>query len=123
MAEKVKILVKYSYFADVFPPNLAIKLPENTSINKHAIELKDGKQPLYRPIYSLGLIELEILKIYIKTYSKTQFVWPSKSSADASILFDKKPDSNFCLCIDYKGLNNLTIRNWYLLPLIGESLD
>lgn len=41
----------------------------------------------------------------------------------ASILFDKKPDGNFCLCIDYQGLNNLTIKNYYPLPLIGKTLD
>ena len=51
-----------------------MKLPENTGINKHAIELQDGKQPPYRPIYSLRPIELETLKTYIVTYLKTGFI-------------------------------------------------
>ena len=96
---------------------------ENTSINNHAIELQDDKQPPYGPIYSLGPVELKILKTYIKTYLKTGFIQPSKSSADASILFDKKPNSSFWLCVNYQGLNNLTIKNQYPLLLIREALD
>ncbi len=74
------------------------------------------------PIYILSLVELEILKIYIETYLKTGFIWPSKSSAKASIFFDKKSDGSFRLCVNYQSLNNLTIKNWYPLLLIGESL-
>ena len=100
-----------------------MKLPKNTGINKHAIELYNGKQPLYRPIYSLEPIELETLKTYIKTHLKTGFIWPSKSPAGASILFNKKPDSSLRLCINYQGLNNYTIKNQYPIPLIRETLD
>ena len=88
-----------------------MELPENTSINEHAIELQDGKQPLYEPIYSLGPVELETLKTYIETHLKTGFIRPSKSPAGAPILFDKKPDGSLWLCVDYRGLNNLTIKN------------
>lgn len=51
-----------------------IKLSKNTSINEHTIKLVEGKQPPYRPIYSLKLVELEILKTYIKTYLKIGFI-------------------------------------------------
>ena len=102
---------------------MAIELPENTGIDEHDIELIEGKQPLYRPIYTLGPVELETLKAYIKTHLKTRFIWLSKSPAGAPILFDKKPDGSLQLCVDYRGLNNLTIKNRYPLPLIGESLD
>ena len=68
-------------------------------------------------------MELEILKTYIETHLKTGLIQPSKSLVDVSILFDKKPDGSFPLCIDYRGLNNLTIKNRYPLPLIGESLN
>ena len=114
---------KYANYADVFSFDLAMELPENTGINEHAIKLKDGKQPPYRPIYSLGPVVLETLKAYIKTHLKTGFIWPSKSPAGAPILFDKKPDSSFWLYVNYRGLNNLTIKNWYSLPLIAEALD
>ena len=68
-------------------------------------------------------MELETLKAYIETHLKTGFIWPSKSPAGAPILFDKKPDGSLRLYVDYRGLNNLTIKNWYPLPLIGKSLD
>ncbi len=100
-----------------------MELPENTSLNEHTIELIEGKQLPYEPIYALSPVELETLKTYIETHLKTGFIRPSKSPASALILFDKKPDGSLCLCVDYQGLNNLTIKNWYPLPLISEVLD
>ena len=101
----------------------AAELPENTGMNEHTIELEKSKQSLFGPIYSLGPVELETLKTYIKTNLANGFIRPSKSPAGAPILFDRKPDRSFCLCVDYRGLNNITIKNQYSLPLIGESLD
>ena len=123
LTKEVKIPDKYLDFIDVFSEEKALVLPERTELNEHAIDLEDGKQPPYGPIYSLGPVELETLKTYIETHLKTGFIRPSKSPAGALILFDKKPDGSFCLCVDYRGLNNLTIKNRYPLPLIGESLD
>ena len=118
-----KVPAKYSDFSNVFSEKEALVLPEQTDLNKHAIELEEDKQPPYGPIYSLGPVELETLKAYIETHLKTGFIWPSKSPAGAPILFDKKPDGSLCLCVNYRGLNNLTIKNQYPLPLIDESLD
>ena len=98
-------------------------LQEQIDLNEHAIELEGDKQSPSRPIYNLGLVGLKTLKTYIKTHLKTGFIQPSKSPAGASILFDKKLDNNFCLCVNYCGLNNLTIKNRYLLLLISKLLD
>ncbi len=68
-------------------------------------------------------MELEALKTYIETHLKTGFIRSSKSPTGAPILFDKKPDGSLRLCVNYQGLNNLTIKNRYLLLLIGEALD
>ncbi len=114
---------EYADFADVFSPKLAAELPEHTGINDHAIELVDDRQPPYGPIYSLGQVELETLKTYIENNLANGFIRPSKSPAGAPILFDKKPDGSLRLCVDYRGLNNLTIKNRYPLPLVGESWD
>ena len=51
------------------------------------------------------------------------FIKPSKSPAGAPILFDQKSDRSLWLYVDYRGLNNLTMKNRYPLPLIGELLD
>ena len=123
LTEEVTMLVKYSNFADVFSEKLANVLPERTEANEHAIKLEKGKQPPYGPIYSLGPVELETLKTYIKTNLANGFIRASKSPAGAPILFVRKPDGSLRLCVDYRGLNNLTIKNRYPLPLIGESLD
>ena len=98
-------------------------LSERTNLNEHVIKLEDGKQPTYKPIYSLGPMELETLKIYIETHLKIGFIRPSKFLIGAHILFDKKPDSSFCLFVDYRDLNNLSIKKYYLLPLIYKSLQ
>ena len=92
-------------------------------MNEHTIKLEEGKQPLFGSIYSLGPVELETLKTYIKTNLANGFIWPSKSPTGAPILFDSKPNGSLRLCVDYWGLNNLTIKNRYPLPLIGQSLD
>ena len=68
-------------------------------------------------------MELETLKAYIKTNLANGFIRLSKSPTNAPILYDRKLDGSLQLCVDYQGPNNLTIKNWYPLPLIGESLD
>ncbi len=118
-----EIPAKYSDYADVFSSDLVMELLENTGMNEHAIELIEGKQPPYRPIYAFSPVELETPKAYIETHLKTGIIRPFKSPAGTPILFDKKPDSSLCLCVNYWGLNNLTIKNQYPLPLIREALD
>ena len=118
-----KVPLKYSDYADIFLFDLAMELPKNIGMKKYVIELIEGKQPPYGLIYSLGLVELETLKTYIETHLKTGFIRLFKSSTGAPILYDRKPDRSLRLCVDYRGLNNLTIKNWYPLPLIKEALD
>ncbi len=96
-----KIPLDYADYADVLLFEPTIELPGNTSINEHAIELVEGKQSPYGPIYSLRPVELETLKTYIETYLKTGYIRPSKSPTDALILFDKKPDDSLRFCVNY----------------------
>ena len=118
-----EVLAEYSDYSNIFSAENAAELPENTGIYKHAIRLKRGKQLSFSPIYSLGSVELETLKTYIKTNLVNGFIRPFKSPAGASILFDRKPDGSFYLCVDYRGLNNITIKNRHPLPLINKLLD
>ena len=123
MSEENGILAEYSNFSNIFSSDSTVELSEHTRINDHPIDLLDNKQPPYGPIYSLGLVELETLKTYIETNLASGFIRPSKSPAGAPILFVRKKNGSLRLCVDYRGLNNLTIKNRYPLPLIGESLD
>ena len=119
----ITILAEYSDFENMFYKESAVVLPEHTEINTHAINLKEGKQPPYGPIYNLALVELEIFKTYIKMNLANRFIYPSKSPVGAPILFDKKLNRSFWLCVDYWGLNNITTKNRYPLSLVGKSLN
>ncbi len=68
-------------------------------------------------------MELMILKIYIENNLANVFIRLSKFSTRASIFYDRKLDRSLQLCIDYQGLNNLTIKNRYPLPLVRKLLD
>ena len=123
LAKKVTILAKYLDFTHIFLEKLANVPPEQTKVNKHTIKLEKSKQPPYKSIYSLGPAKLETFKIYIKINLANGFIRTLKLPAGAPILFVHKPNGSLCLCVNYQVLNNLTIKNWYPLPLIGESLD
>ena len=80
-------------------------------MNEHIIELEESKQPPFGPIYSLGPVELETLKTYIETNLANGFIRLSMFPAGALILFDRKPDKSLRLCVDYRGLNKISIKN------------
>lgn len=90
-------MVEYSDFGNIFTKELAVKLLEYLSINRNIIYLEISNQLLYRLIYSLKLIKLEILKTYTKIYLVNDFICLLKSSAEVSILFIKESNSSFCL--------------------------
>ena len=100
-SKKTGIIAEYSEFSDVFFSNLAVKLLENTEINYHFINLLNNKQPLYGLIYSLRLVELEILKTYIKVNLANSFIKSFKFLTNILILFVQKKDNSFYFCIDY----------------------
>ena len=122
-SEEIGIPAEYSDFSDIFPSDSVAELLKYTGINNHPINLLDNKQLPYGPIYSLGPMELEILKTYIKANLASDFIRPSKFPAGILILFVQKKDGSLCLYIDYQGFNNVTIKNHYLLLLIGKLLD
>lgn len=98
-------------------------LSKHTGMNDYLMELEEGRQPPYGLIYSPSLVKLETLKTYIKIYLKTGSIQLSKSSIGVLIFFDWKQNRILHLCVDFKKLNNLTMKNRYLLSLIDETLD
>ena len=88
-----------------------------------AIELQPGKEPPYGPIYPLSPKELAALKEFLEENLAKGFIRESKSPAGAPILFVPKKDGGLRLCVDYRGLNSITIKNRYPLPLITEIMD
>lgn len=121
--EKVTISSKYTDYTNVFSLDSAAKLAKHIGINNHLMNLINDKQPPYGLINSLELVELKMLKTYIENNLANGFIRSFKSPTGDLILFICKKNNNFQLYIDYWGLNNLTIKNWYLLPLISKSLN
>jgi hypothetical protein len=99
-----------------------LEAPTNTQA-AHAIDIEEGKDPPVMPIYPLAQSELKALQEYLDKALEWGWIRESKSLAGAPILFIPKKDGSLCLCIDYQGLNKVTIKNRHPLPLIGELLD
>lgn len=98
-------------FVDIFSLKFASGISKHTKINNYLINLVDGEQLFYRPIYNLVTVELQILETYIETYPSNNFIQAFKLFSGAVILFIQKLDDNFQFSINYQELNNLTIKN------------
>ena len=112
----------YHDFADVFAQGEADILPPHRPYD-HSINLEPNTNPPYGPIYSLSETELHALRNYLDDNLRKGFIRPSNSPAGAPILFAKKKDGSLRLCVDYRGLNRITRKNRYPLPLINDLLD
>ena len=120
--EEVKLPMEYRDYADVFSESEADKLPESSRV-AHSIEIEEGKEVPFGPIYTLSAKELRVLREYLESSMAKGWIRKSKSPAGAPILFSPKKDRTLRLCVDYRGLNKITIKNRYPLPLIGETID
>ena len=107
----------------MFSKNKAHEFPPNRGPLDHHIHLEEGSKPIFDPIYNLSETELQVLKEYIDENLQKRFIHPSTSPFGAPVLFIKKPDGSLRLCVDYRALNSMTIKNRYPLPLISELLD
>ena len=109
-------------FADVADDDMAGRVPDGTQ-GEHAINLTEGKEPPWGPIYPLGEHELATLRQYLTEAQESGRVRRSKSSAGAPILFTPKTDGSLRLCVDYRGLNAVTEKDRTPLPLMSEMFD
>jgi len=67
--------------------------------------------------------ELKVLKEWLDENLKKGFIRPSSSAAASPILFVKKPGGGLRLCIDFRAINNISVKDRYPLPLIKETLN
>src|SRR5437763_14726448 len=117
------LLKKYQQFANLFTK---IKGPEALPKHQpwdHTIPLQEGKQPTFRPVYSCLEKELEALYEYLDENLTKGFIQESSSPAGYPILFIPKKNGKLCLCVDYRKLNDITIKNCYPLPCIDKLMD
>ncbi|KAL0551545.1 hypothetical protein IC582_010634 [Cucumis melo] len=108
-------------YPDVFPEELP-GLPPHREI-EFAIELEPGTVPIFRASDRMALAGLKELKVQLQELLDKGFIRPSVSPWGAPVLFVKKKDGSMCLCIDYRELNKVTVKNRYPLPRIDDLFD
>ena len=108
-------------FPDVFPDDIAGLPPEREV--EFTIDLIPGTEPISIPPYRMAPAELRELNAQLEELLSKGFIRLSISPWGAPVLFVKKKDKSLRLCIDYRQLNRVTIRNQYPLPRIDELLD
>jgi hypothetical protein len=114
---------KLQPYVKVLGKELANKLPDHKPYD-YAIDLKDGEQPPWGLMYPLNKTELQALRDYLKEMLELGKIRPSKSPTAAPIIFVPKAHSRgLRLCVDYRGLNKVTIANRYPLPIMSELQD
>ena len=119
---EVELLVELKEFADVFTYKDIANLRRPEGVD-HAIDLELGKRPPFRPLYNLLVTKLQLLREYLEAALKNGWIRHSASEAGAPILFVPKKDGTLRLCVDYRGLNDITMKNRHPLLLISETLD
>ncbi|GJU93487.1 putative reverse transcriptase domain-containing protein, partial [Tanacetum coccineum] len=108
-------------FPEVFPKDLLGLL--STRQVEFQIDLIPGAAPVARAPYRLAPSEMKELSEQLKELSDKGFIRPSSSPWGAPVLFVKKKDGSFRMCIDYRELNKLTVKNRYPLPRIDDLFD
>nr|GFD01296.1 putative reverse transcriptase domain, aspartic peptidase domain protein [Tanacetum cinerariifolium] len=110
-----------SEFPDVFPDELP-GIPPIYEVEFN-IELISGAEPITKAPYRMALIELKELKDQLQELLERGFIRPSVSPWGAPVVFVKKKDGSMRLCIDYRELNKITIRNRCPIPRIDDLFD
>ncbi|GJV60150.1 putative reverse transcriptase domain-containing protein [Tanacetum coccineum] len=108
-------------FPEVFPEDLP-GLPPARQV-EFQIDLVPGAAPVARAPYRLAPAEMQELSTQLQELSDRGFIRPSSSPWGAPVLFVKKKDGSFRMCIDYRELNKLTVKNRYPLPRIDDLFD
>ena len=108
-------------FRDVIPADLP-GMPPDRDID-FFIDLEPGTHPISIPPYRMAPTELRELKAQLQELLSKGFIRPSASPWGAPVLFVKKNNGSFRMCIYYRQLNKLTIKNRYPLPRIDDLFD
>ena len=113
-----RVVCKYE---DVFPDELS-GLPLHRDVD-FIIELHPGTSPISMTPHKMTPVELQELKVQLQDLLDKGFIRPSTSQWGAQVLFAKKKDKTLQLCIDYRQLNKITIKNRYPLLRIDDLFD
>ncbi|KAF5772019.1 putative nucleotidyltransferase, Ribonuclease H [Helianthus annuus] len=118
---KIEDIPVISDYPEVFPEELP-GLPPDRQV-EFRIDIIPGAAPIARAPYRLAPTEMKELRTQLDDLLAKGFIRPSSSPWGAPILFVKKKDGSMRLCIDYRELNKVTIKNRYPLPRIDDLFD
>ena len=118
---KARVPDQYHRWIEVWNPSRANELPPNRSVD-HTVKLTAGAIPPAKKAYGMSRDQALVVKEYIDEMLGKGFIRPSSSPYAAPVLIVKKPDGGLRVCIDYRALNALTIKNRNAPPLIRETL-
>jgi hypothetical protein len=110
-----------SEFLDVFPEELPSMPPDRDF--EFVIELMPATAPIYKSTYRMATPELAELNEHIKELLEKEFIRPSSSLWGAPVIFVPKKDGTQRLCVEYRALNEVTVKNKYPLPRIDDIFD
>ena len=116
--EDIRVVCEYP---DVFPNDLPGMPPERDI--EFIIDLLPGTAPIAKRPYRMSVGELEELKAQLKELLDKKFIRPSSSPWGAPMIFVEKKDGMQRMCVDYRSLNEVTIKNKYPLPHIEDLFD
>lgn len=119
---KARIPEYYHDLLHVALPQEADVLPPHRSYD-HKIEVIPGNQLPYSKSRPMSPTELRVVKRWLDDNLAKGFIRPSTSDVASPVLLAKKPGGGVRICVDYRGINNITLKNRYPLPLIRETLD
>ncbi|KAI2655839.1 Transposon Tf2-6 polyprotein [Labeo rohita] len=117
-----RLPVEYRDLQEAFSKEKATRLPPHRATDC-AIELLPGTSPPRGRVFPLSQPETESMKAYIEEELRKGFIRPSTSPASAGFFFVKKKDGGLRPCIDYRGLNEVTVKYRYPLPLVPAALE
>jgi hypothetical protein len=121
ITNKVHLSSKYEDLRETFSEEVSDVLADHVSFD-YAIEIIDEKISSSRLIYDLFIAELKILRNYIKNNLAKDFIVLFESSMRTLVLFAKKTDDDLKMCVDYRRLSALTIKNRYSISLVSQLL-
>ena len=111
----------FDRFPSVFPDDIC-ELPPEREV-EFIIDLVPGANPMSIAPYRMSPVELAEVKAQVQDLLSKQFVRPSASPWGAPVLLVKKKDGSMRMCVDYRQLNKVTIKNKYPLPRIDDLID
>ena len=116
------VAVVLEEFSDVMPPKLPKELPPRRAVDQK-IELEPGARPPSKAPYKMALTESVELRRQLDELLEAGFIQPSKAHYSASILFQRKHDGSMQMCVDYRALKKVTVKNKYPAPNVVDLFD